>query len=275
MGYKTAEEAHDQALKQWDWYQHQIDNGELRLVDSQQALPGCESPAAPPRESPKAIPFVLLLEGADALRSADDVHGWYQRGLRIVGLAWGKTRMAGGTGSPGPLTDEGRAIVRAMDQLHMIHDTSHLADDSFWQLLDLTDGPLMASHSNCRHIVPTDRQLSDDMIKAIARRSGVIGVNLYDEFLLAPDQYKKRPCTLDDLIAHIKRICDLAGSANHLGLGTDMDGGVGRDDIPHELTTIADLPRVADALSAANFCNEDIFNIMGKNWLTFFRRHLP
>jgi membrane dipeptidase len=180
LGYKTPQEAHEQAIRQWEWYQRQMDKGELRLIESPDALPTDERPAAVARE----IPLILLLEGADAFRTQDDVHEWYARGLRIVGLAWGQTRMAGGTGSPGPLSDEGRAVVGVMNKLRMIHDTSHLADESFWQLLDLTGGPVMASHSNCRAIVPTDRQLSDEMIKALMKRNGVIGVNLYDEFLV-------------------------------------------------------------------------------------------
>ena len=270
QGYTTAHEAHAQATRQWDWYQRQIDAGELRLVCNRQELP---PPEIATRQS--QIPFILLLEGADAFRAPEDVRWWYDQGLRIVGLSWRKTRMAGGTGFPGPITPEGRTIVGAMDELRMIHDTSHLADDSFWQLLDATDGPVIASHSNCRAIVPTDRQLSDDMIKALIKRNAVIGVNFYDEFLMPPDHYGKRRCTINDLLAHMKRICDLAGSASHLGLGTDMDGGLGRDQIPQEFTTIADLPRLADALSAASFSDTDIQNIMGQNWLDFFRRALP
>jgi len=219
--------------------------------------------------------MILLMEGADAFRSPDDVRWWFEQGLRIVGLAWRRTRMAGGTGEPGPLTSEGRSIVRALDAVGIIQDLSHLADESFWELLEMTDRPVMASHSNCRAIVPADRQISDEMIKAIAQRKGVIGLNFYDQFLLPPEQYKKRRCTLADLVAHIKHICDLVGSAAHVGLGTDMDGGVGREDIPQEITTAADLPRVADALASAGFGDEDITAIMSGNWLGFFSGALP
>jgi membrane dipeptidase len=134
---------------------------------------------------------------------------------------------------------------------------------------------VIASHSNCRAIVPTDRQLSDEMIKALVARNGVMGVNFYDEFLMPPDQYRKRRCTVQDLLDHMKRICDLAGSAAHLGLGTDMDGGLGREQIPREFSTIADLPRLADALCTARFSDADVAGIMGLNWLNFFRQALP
>jgi membrane dipeptidase len=268
--YKTAEEAHAIALRQFDWYCEQCNAGLLRQVTSASQLPRAEDP----QSWAGAIPFILLLEGADAFRSPADVAEWYERGLRIVGLSWRQNRMAGGTNFPGPITEEGRSIVRAMNQLNMIHDTSHLAEESFWQLMEITDRPVIASHSNCQSIVPGDRQLSDEMIKAIVGRGGVIGINFYDEFLLPPDQFKKRHARLQDIIDHIKHTCDLAGNANHVALGTDLDGGVGRNDIPEELTTIADLHKVADGLQSNGFSSTDTRKIMAGNWLRFFRDHL-
>ena len=233
--------------------------------------PGAEggATASPP------IAALLLLEGADPLRTTADVADWFAAGLRIVGLAWRGTRYAGGTGAPGPLTPAGAELVRDLDRFGIIHDASHLAEESFWQLLDRTAGPVMASHSNCRAFVPTDRQLSDDMIRAIVRRGGVIGINFFDKFLLEPREYKTRRATLADVARHARRVCDLAGSARHVGIGTDMDGGLGRDEIPEEIITSADLPRVADALSAAGFGDEDVRGMMGGNWLRFFGGALP
>ena len=262
-GYETAEQAHDQAIAQWKWYQERFTKGDLRLVRNAGEL-----------NAGGAIGMILLLEGADAFRTEDDVRWWFDQGLRIVGLAWRKTRMAGGTGWPGPLTDEGKRIVRAMDEVGMIHDVSHLAEESFWQLLDMSSGPVMASHSNCRAIVPGDRQISDEMIRAIAGRGGVVGMNFYEKFLMRPEEHGKRRCGLADVTEHVKRICDLTGSAGHVGLGTDMDGGLGREQIPEEIRTSGDLPRVAEALSAAGFSDEDVRRIMGANWASFFTRAL-
>jgi membrane dipeptidase len=215
------------------------------------------------------------MEGADPLRTPADISPWYDAGLRIVGLAWKRTRYAGGTGDPGPLTSDGVAMLKALDQSKIIHDTSHLAEESFWQLLDLTRGPVMASHSNCRSIVPTDRQLSDEMLRAIFARNGVVGINFFDKFLLPPDQYGKRRATLNDVVTHMKHMCDLAGDAKHVAIGTDMDGGLGRNEIPIEIETSADLPKLADTLSTEGFSDADIAGIMGKNWLEFFERSLP
>ena len=265
-GYRTAFEARAQAQKQLKWYYRQFTDGAMNLVTS---------PSQLPTEATEKVSAVLLMEGGDAFVSPDDVPEWFDAGLRIVGLAWKRTRMAGGTGEPGPLTDEGRALVAALDKHNIIHDASHLAEDSFWELLELSGGPVMASHSNCRAIVPTDRQLSDDMIQAVAKRGGVIGINFYDKFLLRPHEYKKRPATLADVVTHVKHMCDLVGDTRHVGIGTDMDGGFGREHIPHELATIADLPKLANALSAAGFSDQDVSGVLGDNWVHFFSEKLP
>lgn len=268
-GYRTGDEANAVALRQLDQYAQWQAQGLIRLVHSPEDLAGLKGPGGA-----DTIATILLLEGADALRGREDVEQFVARGLRIVGLAWRRTRLAGGTGAPGPLTDEGRSLLRHLDDVGIIHDTSHLADESFWELLDRTPGAVMASHSNCRAIVPTDRQLSDAMIKALIARGGVIGINFYDEFLMPPQEYRQRRCTLADVVRHVQHIADLTGATSGIALGTDMDGGLGREQIPAEIRTAADLPRVADALSDARFDDAAIRGIMGENWLRFFRAHL-
>jgi membrane dipeptidase len=265
-GYKTAEEARAQAQRQLRWYYKQVTDGLLEIVAQPDQLP------RGPR--PGNLNAILLMEGADPFRAPEEVAEWFDAGLRIVGLAWKGTRMAGGTGEPGPLTDEGKALVKALDAHGIIHDASHLAEESFWQLLELSNGAVMASHSNCRSIVPTDRQLSDEMIKAIASRGGVIGINFYDKFLLPPAQHKTRRARLADVIAHLKHMCDLAGDAQHVGIGTDMDGGFGMEQIPEEIRSSADMPKMVDALAAAGFGQADVEGIMGGNWVRFFGEKL-
>src|SRR5205823_2936804 len=135
------------------------------------------------------------------------------------------------------------------DEVGIIHDASHLSDESFWELVSLSNGPVMASHSNCRAIVPGDRQLSDEMIRTIASRGGVIGMNFFQQFLVLPETLARHRATLKDVVAHVQHICDLLGDTRHVGLGTDMDGGLGRSEIPVEIETAADLPRVGEALA--------------------------
>jgi membrane dipeptidase len=263
-GYRSEDEAHAAAIKQLNWYQQQESTGAIRFcrrADEISGLPG--------------LGAILLLEGADPIRNEADLQEFWNAGLRIVGLAWKQTRFAGGTGAPGPLTLQGIQAVKAFDHFGIIHDTSHLAEASFWQLLQLTQGPVMASHSNCRAIVPTDRQLSDEMIHAIGERGGIIGINFFDKFLLPPEEYGKRRATLEDVVKHVRHICDLLGNCNQVGLGTDMDGGLGRNEIPVEIETSADLPKVADALIAGGFSDGDVSGMMGDNWRRYFSKNLP
>ena len=266
-GYKNAEEAYEMAGQQLDWYHRQFDEGQLQPVKSRGDLP-----AGPDAAN---ISTIILLEGADPIRTPEDLPSFFQAGVRIVGLAWRQTRYAGGTGAPGPLTAEGIRLVKELDRFDIIHDASHLAEASFWQLLDLSPGKLIASHSNCRSIVPTDRQLSDAMIRAVAGRDGIIGINFYDRFLIPPPEYGKRRATLADVVTHMRHMCDVIGDDRHVGIGTDMDGGLGREQIPQEIETSADLPRLADALSASGFSDVAVQNFLGENWRRFFAQSLP
>lgn len=282
-GYRTPDEARAAGLAQLAWYRRLEEAGVFRFLRSGEDARRIEDRGSKiedgdtqPSQSSTFRPLssILLLEGADPLRTPAEVAEWFDAGLRIVGLAWKRTRYAGGTGAPGPLTPEGVQLVRELDRFGVVHDASHLAEESFWQLLDLSPGAVMASHSNCRAIVPTDRQLSDEMIRALVRRGGVIGINFFDKFLVPPAEYKTRRATLADVVRHVRHLCDLAGDARHVGIGTDMDGGLGREQIPREITTSADLPRVAEALAGAGFSDADVQNVMAGNWLRFFREHL-
>jgi membrane dipeptidase len=265
-GYRTGDQANAEARRQLEWYHQQFAAGEMKLVRTASDLP--TKPAKP-------ISTIILMEGADPLRSEADVEWFAQLGVRLVGLAWKRTCHAGGTGTPGPLTDDGRQMVGILDRYEIIHDTSHLAEESFWNLLELSDGPIMASHSNCRAFNPTDRQLSDEMIKAIVQRGGMIGMNFYDKFLVPPEEFRKRKANLHDLLKHIRHVCDIAGNVNHVAIGTDMDGGFGRDEIPEEIPSAGELPRLAEFLGNHGFTAQEVEGIMGGNWLRFFRENLP
>ena len=275
-GYQDCQGAFDDATAQMDWYDQQAKAGRLKLVRSARDLPKpTDSPLASTRsESTDAISTIVLMEGGDPLRTVADAQHWFARGVRVVGMAWKRTHLSGGTGNPGPLTPLGISMVHEFDRLGIIHDASHLAEESFWQLLKLTPGPVMASHSNCRAIVPTDRQLSDEMIRAIVARGGVIGINFFDRFLIPPAEYKSRRASLDDVVHHIQHICEIAGNAAHVAIGTDMDGGLGKEQIPQEITASSDLPLLKDALRAAGFTSHAIDGIMWRNWLEFFAKNL-
>ena len=276
-GYTDHAGALAQARAQLATYDELFAQNRLRRVTSAAAL------AALPAAAQDRPAAVLLMEGADAMTLAGespdaDAAWWFAAGVRMVGLAWGRTRYAGGTGEPGPLTPQGRRLVGELDAVGMVHDGSHLAFESLDALLDLAAGPVCATHANAAAVVgenPKQRHLEDRHIRQIARRNGVVGVVAYDRFLLPPTERAGRRATLADVVRHVDHVCDVTGDCDHAGLGSDLDGGFGREHTPVEIESAADLPRLADALSAAGYGDADVAKVMGGNWLAFFGRSLP
>ena len=270
--YSTPEEAEEQAHEQLAYYSELSMDPRITLITSREELERVVSSREP------CVGMVLLMEGADPIVQPHDAHDWFRSGVRIVGPAWHRTRYSAGTGEPGPLTDLGRVLIRELSSAGFILDTSHLAEASFFEALDLFEGTVIASHSNARRFVPTDRQLSDDMIRAIVARDGVIGTVLCNEFLVQgwrESGAHKEQVTLTTVVDEIKYICDFTGDARHVGIGTDFDGGFGAESIPKELDTLADLQKFGEALAAGNFTDEDVESFLGGNWLRILRRALP
>lgn len=270
--YETAEQADALAQEQLAYYALLAGDPRVSLITTLADLNAVlDSP------QPK-LGLVLLMEGADPIIQPHEAVKWYEGGVRIVGPAWGQTRYSGGTGNPGPLTKIGKELMREMSGAGFILDTSHMAEESFFQALDLFEGTVIASHSNTRKYVPTDRQLSDDMIRALVKRDGVIGSAFYNQFLRhewRQNGADKKAVTFATVIQHMQHICDLAGDATHCGFGTDFDGGFGMEATPHEIDTAADLAKFADALSTAGFNDTEVRGIMGGNWLRILERGLP
>lgn len=275
--YRTAEEAHALALAQLAVYADLARRPDVRLIGSQGDLYALQ---ADRQAGNQALGIVVLMENGDPIRTPEEAAWWFAQGVRIVGPAWQATRYCGGTRQPGPLTAEGRRLMAALEQSGLILDTSHMAEESFWQALDLFGGPVIASHSNCRTLVDpimADRHLSDAMIRALVARDAVIGVVLYTNFLL-PVYERDRPKAavgLDALLRHIDHICQIAGDARHVAIGSDLDGGFGSEKLPRELDSAADLPRIGAALRAAGYSQADTDAIMGANWLRLLERALP
>jgi membrane dipeptidase len=221
--------------------------------------------------------LVLLMEGADPIVHIHDLSKWWQRGIRIIGLTYGNTKYAVGVGSGsltfkhGGLTSEGVALLGSMAELGFLWDISHLAEDGVWQGLDLGFPRVCASHANARGLTPTDRHLSDEIIRAIAEREGVIGLVLYNAFL-EPRWRKDKSIsvTLDEqLRRHAKYMASLGGWS-HIGIGSDLDGGLGLEESPLEINTVADLYKTGAVVPA-----EAREAVLSTNWLNFLRRTLP
>ncbi len=273
--YRTAEEAHAQAMAQLDYYHRLADQeSRIRLVTSRQDLDavtqGWLSDKRSDKNPHRHIGIVPLMEGADPIREPKELERWVERGIRIVGPAWSQTRYSGGTGAPGGLTKIGFELLDVMASYGVILDVSHMAEKALFEALEHFGGQhVIASHSNPKKITPTDRHLPDEAIEIIAQRKGVIGVVLYNRFL--KHDWTKRDAkhlvTLDHIVRCIDYICQLTGSAEHVGIGTDFDGGFGSESIPAELDTARDLYRVGDELTRRGYSDAHVAQVMYGNWL--------
>ena len=294
--YRSMEAAYAAACGQLAYYRTLEQQGVLRCLKDRQQLNAHvrawqerESSSAPHKPeaqakafaaAPSAGPplgFILSMEGADPVLSPDQVAEWWQAGLRIIGPAhYGVSPYAHGTGTEGGLFPLGVPLLKAMEKVGMILDVTHLSDQSFDEALDNYSGPVLASHHNCRALVPNQRQLTDEQIKRLLSRDAVIGTAL-DAWMLYPGWVRGQTkpdeagVTLATIVDHIDRVCQLAGNARHAAIGTDLDGGFGREQSPCDLDTIADLQRLPDLLSERGYEQEAITGIMYGNWLRFFQ----
>ena len=236
-----------------------------------------ELPFVSPREAPQALRFLcprIVTPLAHLERAWTD-------GLRAIGPAhYGPGVYAQGTNTEGPFPTRGVELLRAADALGFIVDVTHLSDACFWQALDIFRGPVWASHHNARALVPHQRQLADDMFRALAERDAVIGVAL-DAWMMIPgwERGKTTPQSaqlrLVKLVEHIDYYCQLVGNARHVGLGTDLDGAFGNEQTPQDLDSIADLQRLPELLRARGYSEACIAGVLHGNFLRFVRAALP
>jgi membrane dipeptidase len=281
-GWHSPEQAWAQTQGQLAWYRAMEDRGELEQIrtsgDLRRAadrwITGAAAVDAP-------IGYVLSLEGADSLVSLGHLERAFREGLRALGPAhYGPGRYASGTGTSGRFPAAGKDLLHEMDRLGLILDVTHLTDEEFWEALDIYQGPIWASHSDCRVLVPHQRQLSDEQITALAQRGGLIGA-AFDAWMLVPNWIRQQTTpesagvTLETVVNHIDRVCQLTGSARHSMIGSDLDGGFGREQSPSDLETIADLSRLPELLRRRGYSDEDIGGIAHRNALTFLENALP
>ena len=222
------------------------------------------------------VGFVISMESADPIMTPGQLEEWYRAGLRVIGPAhYGPGRYAGGTGTENGVSEIGVWLLKEMERLGVILDLTHLSDQAFWQALDHYHGPVLASHNNCRALVPHQRQFSDEQLKAIVERDGVIGA-VCDVWMLIPDwnagKSSNKEVSLDTVANHMDYVCQLAGDSRHAAIGSDLDGGFGREASPHDLDTIADLQKLGELLAKRGYSGDDIVNLMYGNWLRLLRR---
>jgi membrane dipeptidase len=256
--YENAHEAHIMAVAEVNYYR----SSGLQLIGDRAELESYVSGWKKGR-----LAAVLLLEGADPIEDPSQLGAWTGMGVRIIGPAWGGTRYSGGTGAPGGLTELGVQLLKAMRRKKVILDLSHMAEQSVADAFAMWRGPIMASHSNSRELVPGDRQITDATAREIARRDGVIGISFYQKHLRTWGR-----ATLDDVVRHALHLARAAGGPEHIGLGTDLDGGFDNREAP--MKDLAGLKVLATSLRA-HFNRRQVEGVMGENWLEFLSRSLP
>ena len=256
----------------------------FRLISSTGELDAVIQHWSTPQQKDEGHPvgMVMLMEGAEGIRSVKELPEWWEMGLRMIGLAWMGTRYCGGTNDPGPLTAEGRELISAMADMNFILDISHMDEAAALESLDHYEGAVMASHSNCAALMKgsdSNRHVPDRVIELLIERGGVIGSVPFNTFLKVGWSRKtgsrREEVPLDAYVAHIDHVCQIAGDSLHAGLGTDFDGGFGLQSIPQGLDSIGDMQLVAAKLIERGYTETDAENILGGNWLRFLRKNLP
>jgi membrane dipeptidase len=278
-GWRSPAQAWAQTQGQAAWYQAMKEAGEMvQITDAVGLEKHLQLWAAPGPAEKLPIGFILSLEGADSILSPQHLERSYAQGLRAIGPAhYGPGVYANGTDATGGLNERGRELLKEMDRLGFILDATHLCDECFWEALDIFSGPVWASHQNCRALVPHMRQFSDEQIKALVARGAVIGVAL-DAWMMVTGWVRGKTTPesaelkLERLVDHIDHICQIAGDAAHVGLGSDLDGAFGKEQTPMDLDTIADVAKLRQLLAERGYQPKDVAAFCHGNFINFLKR---
>ncbi len=249
----------------------------LRLIEASDGAMTLIRTASELQEAIDSGTFAVILhiEGAEAidtrLESLDVLHA---AGLRSLGPVWSRPN-AFGHGVPfdfprspdtGPgLTHAGRRLVQRCNELGIMLDVSHLNERGFWDVAELSEAPIVATHSNAHALSATPRNLTDQQLDAVARSGGIVGLN-YAVGFLREDGHPDSGTPLARIAAHGRYIADRIG-VEHLALGSDFDGAI----IPDELGDVTRLPILLDAFRDAGFSEEDVHRIAYRNWVRVLR----
>ena len=279
-GWNSPTQAWAQTQGQLAWYRAMEKAGEMIQIIDKKGLQN-HLDLWSSSEPNKPIGYLLNLEGADSIVTLDHLHRAYKQGLRAIGPAhYGPGTYAHGTNSEGGLGTKGKELLNEIEKLNMILDVTHLCDQSFWEAIDHYNGKMWASHSNCRSLVPNQRQFSNLQIKELIARKAIIGM-AFDAWMMIPkwqkgiSDPKKSGLVIETIIDHIDHNCQLSGNSNHIALGTDLDGGFGKEQCPYDLETISDLQKMDALLKKRGYSENDIQKILNQNAINFLMGALP
>ena len=277
-GWNSPQQAWAQTQGQLAWYKTMEDLGEMVQITNAEQLNSHLALWEKDLVSKKPIGYILSLEGADSIVNIDYLVKSHEQGLRAIGPAhYGRGTYAHGTDSVGGIGVKGKALLKKIEELNLILDATHLCDVSFWETMKIYNGPVWASHNNCRKFVNHNRQYSDEQINELIQRNAVIGIAL-DAWMMVPNWVRGKSTpenmgvTLEQMIDNIDHICQLAGNSSHVGIGTDLDGAFGKEQAPTDIDTIADLQKIPMMLSKKGYLEHDIENIMSQNFIKFLQK---
>ena len=279
-GWASPEQAWAQTQAQLAWYRAMEEQGYLTQITTVEQLHRhralwSDPDATAPTSDPLPIGYILSLEGADSIVTLDHLERAHQSGLRALGPAhYGPGTYSAGTNCEGGFTEKGRDLLKKMGELGMILDVTHLTDEALEEGLDTYPGPLWASHCNCRQLVPHQRQLDNHHIEKVIQRNGVIGA-VFDAWMMVPDWVRGETTPqatglrIEAIVEHIDHICQIAGNSDHVGIGSDLDGGYGTEQCPTDLDTIEKLQTIAPLLQTHGYSDDDVAKILSDNWIRF------
>jgi membrane dipeptidase len=280
--YASDEEAHMQYRMQLDTYNRLVDEHPtlFQKIETVSDLQSILTHWQRTDTEEHPVGLVMLMEGAEGVREPAEVEEWYQRGVRIIGPAWAGTRYCGGTREPGPFTKEGFELLEHMAEFHLTLDLSHMDEKAALQALDSYPDTIIASHANALALLKgtsSNRHLTDEIIRELLDRGGVIGIVAANSFL-RPDWNEaggRSSVTLETYVAQIDYICQMAGNSLHVGIGSDFDGGFGLQSVPAEIDSVSDLSKIIPILRQKGYTEADISAILGRNWLVHLQNTLP
>ena len=275
-GWNSPQQAYANAMCQLAWYSEMEAVGQMVQINSRNGLSQhleLWQDASVEKEN-KPIGYILALEGADSIVNLDYIHKYHELGLRSIGIShYGPGRFAAGTHSDGSgLTQLGKDLLKEMNSLSIQLDLTHLTDKGFFEAIDIFQGQVIASHQNCRSLVPGERQFTDEQIQCILDRDGVLGGSLdvwmlHPDFKMGVDDPRKLKIDMERLVDHFDHICQMAGDSKHIAFGSDLDGLFGLEQTPYDMDSIADLHLYGAILEKRGYSQEDIDNIFCKNWI--------
>jgi membrane dipeptidase len=280
--YGSDEEAHMRYSMQLDAYDRLFDShpGQFQKVETRAGLQAILAHWKRTDTEEHPVGLVVLMEGAEGVRRPAELEEWYRRGVRIIGPAWVGTRFSGGTHEPGGLTKDGFALLDGMAEFHLTLDISHMDEKAALQALDSYSGAVVASHANALALIKgtdSNRHLTDRVLVGLLERDSVIGIVPANSFL-RPDWHEtggRLAVTLEHYVAQMDYVCQMAGDARHVGIGTDFDGGFGLQSVPLGIDTISDMRKIIPILAQKGYTEADAAAILGNNWLHHLQNTLP